>query len=118
MRKLKLSIEDLAVESLVTGETGGIRGTVRGAITYNPQPENKQPLQNDWGDMGGGGGGGVYPGGGPAYASWDFIVNTCLATCDGGGTCPALYCPAPTGWNTCGSSCGCTGVPGSDGVCA
>ena len=59
MRKLKLRIEDLTVESLVTGDTGGARGTVRGAITYIPQPAQDQPPPPVPADGGGDGGGRV-----------------------------------------------------------
>jgi hypothetical protein len=46
MRKLKLNLELLAVESFDTALTGGMQGTVRGAVYAEPtmsEPQNTDP---------------------------------------------------------------------------
>jgi hypothetical protein len=47
MSKLRLKVDDLAVESFATGDAGELQGTVKGRMDYTPiQPGACPPYQN------------------------------------------------------------------------
>ncbi len=75
MRKLKLAIEDLTVESFDTAAAGGARGTVVGASGIQPAPES-EPL----GECGTGA---AHTGPCCGYT----LVISCATDCDDRATC-------------------------------
>ena len=80
MRKLKLEIEDLTVESFATGAGDGRAGTVKGRADGR---------EEHFPGFGHGEEGGIAG-----------ITGTCMCT---------LNCAVPTRYATCGSTCACAG---------
>ncbi|HEX8906907.1 MAG TPA: hypothetical protein VF771_18800 [Longimicrobiaceae bacterium] len=84
MQKLRLDVDTLQVESFDPEAAAAARGTAFAHDSgYTPDD--------------------------PCYASYDYVVDTCLLTC--GSTCGNQN----TCWDTCGASCGGTcGLPCRD----
>ena len=93
MRKLRLDLQELQVESFALESPHPAPGTVRGHDS-----EVLYPMDDyDYGDGGGGGGGGAYTVGtciGPTFCCPPTWRPTCPATCY--GTCP-FTCDGPGG---------------------
>lgn len=87
MRKLKLAIDDLAVESFDTSAAGGARGTVLGASEIQPAPESVLPGEC--------GTGAAHTGPCCGYS----LVISCGTNCDDAATC-GIGC-AVVETNTC-----------------
>lgn len=99
MRKTRLELDSLVVESFDTAPVGVVRGTVHG-----------QQFQVAIG--------GVVPGQYDTYPNCPspLCVDTPLASCDGScapscgascnGTCASCGCPEPTAAETCPRTCG------------
>lgn len=81
MRKLRLEVEDLAVESFATGTGDGRAGTVKG------RADGRAEHSPGFGNGHGGEEGGIAG-----------ITGTCMCT---------LNCAVPTRYLTCGSTCAC-----------
>lgn len=87
MRKLKLAIENLTVESFDTSAAGRERGTVLGASEIQPAPESVLPGHCDTGT--------AYTGPCCGYS----LVISCATNCDDVATCGTGYVVLET--NTC-----------------
>jgi len=80
MRKLRLEVEDLQVESFVAGELPAERGSVQGLI-WHRDPESTDCDGPGWGSL---------------FGSCDCpTVGTCIG--------PTYCCPRT--WRTCNPSC-------------
>ena len=82
MRKLKLEVEELTVESFATGAGGGRAGTVKGRADLAADHDGHAEDGHAFGREGGIAG----------------ITGTCMCT---------LNCAVPTRYLTCGSTCAC-----------
>ena len=95
MRKLKLQIDELKVDSFAVNPAAGMDGTVRGNVDPNG-PYNQDPSFNDCY------GGGVNTVGtciGPTYCCGATWKPSCALTC--------IFTDCNTCWETCaGGTCG------------